>query len=494
MSTTEGNSEVGALLARLDDLDLDAQGAAFDFSARLAQENGWTPGYTARVVREYKRFVALAVCAGHPVTPSVAVDQAWHLHLVYTRSYWQDLCGTVLGRPLHHEPTAGGAEEASKFHAQYDRTLLSYRELFGEVPPADIWPGAKQRFGAAPLRWLDPARAWTIAKPTWVRHRRWPRRPALLPQGIALVTGLTLVGCELNVFDYGGSDFLAFYVVGFLVSFIASLVIVHFGRRQSTTSPGEPLSDPYDIAMLGAGDLRMQETALAALYARGCLDVDVPLRRARAVAIEEAGEMSDLHPVEQALLRALPKTGHVGVAQLHPALRGSADAAKNSLTARGLILTPHRRARLRWYAATPLLVMIAVGCMKVVVGLTRHRPVAYLVMLLVISVVVLLARVGFVSLRTIAGDDAWKRLQDGRTPLRGARPSPSHVTTAVALGGVVALTDVPAFSEFRRVFTPMPSTSNSCSSSDSGGGGGGGGGCGGGGGGGCGGCGGGGGD
>ncbi|MEK6230809.1 MAG: hypothetical protein N2A42_03075 [Luteolibacter sp.] len=33
---------------------------------------------------EYKRFVALAMLAGHPVTPSEEVDQAWHLHLVYT--------------------------------------------------------------------------------------------------------------------------------------------------------------------------------------------------------------------------------------------------------------------------------------------------------------------------------------------------------------------------------------------------------------------------
>jgi hypothetical protein len=57
------------------------------FAARLARENGWRPAQAARVIEEYRRFCFLAVTAGHPVTPSDAVDQAWHLHLTYTRDY-----------------------------------------------------------------------------------------------------------------------------------------------------------------------------------------------------------------------------------------------------------------------------------------------------------------------------------------------------------------------------------------------------------------------
>lgn len=58
------------------------------FVGRLARDNGWKPGYAERVYREYLRFVFLAATAGHPVTPSVDVDEVWHLHLCYTRSYW----------------------------------------------------------------------------------------------------------------------------------------------------------------------------------------------------------------------------------------------------------------------------------------------------------------------------------------------------------------------------------------------------------------------
>ena len=37
---------------------------------------------------------------GRHIGPSDEVDQAWHLHLVYTRSYWGEFCPNVLGKPL----------------------------------------------------------------------------------------------------------------------------------------------------------------------------------------------------------------------------------------------------------------------------------------------------------------------------------------------------------------------------------------------------------
>ena len=74
------------------------------FAKRLSRENGWSIHYTARAIAEYNRFVYLAAVSPTPVTPSEVVDKVWHLHLLYTRSYWQGLCAEVLGRPLHHDP------------------------------------------------------------------------------------------------------------------------------------------------------------------------------------------------------------------------------------------------------------------------------------------------------------------------------------------------------------------------------------------------------
>ncbi|MBX7481027.1 glycine-rich domain-containing protein [Qipengyuania qiaonensis] len=120
--------------------------ASLTFAQRLARENRWSHAFTARVLREYKRFCYLAVATGHEVTPSDAVDQAWHLHLTYSRDYWEHFCPEVLGAPLHHGPTAGGQAERTRYYDQYAATLKSYEQMFGEPPPADIWPTARRRF------------------------------------------------------------------------------------------------------------------------------------------------------------------------------------------------------------------------------------------------------------------------------------------------------------------------------------------------------------
>jgi len=143
----------------------DDPGTRLTFARRLARENGWATGFAERIVEEYRRFLFLSQTAGHPVTPSDDVDQAWHLHLVYTRSYWEDLCDHVLGNPLHHGPTRGGRREDGKFADWYERTLASYRTWFGEEPPADIWPASAQRFGkAASFRRVSTQDFWLLPK------------------------------------------------------------------------------------------------------------------------------------------------------------------------------------------------------------------------------------------------------------------------------------------------------------------------------------------
>ena len=155
--------------------------ADFTFEARLARENGWDAAFAARVLKEYRRFCYLAVSAGHPVTPSDAVDQAWHLHLTYSRDYWNRFCPDVLGKPLHHGPTAGGQAEHDRYYRQYADTLASYEAAFG-LPPADIWPDAHRRLRQDPLaRRVDPAKYLIV-----------PRRAAYTALALALLAVICL--------------------------------------------------------------------------------------------------------------------------------------------------------------------------------------------------------------------------------------------------------------------------------------------------------------
>lgn len=117
----------------------DKPGAAYPFSRRLADENGWDAEYTQVVIGEYRKFIYLLSTAGHMVTPSLDVDEAWHLHMENTESYWGELCGKAMNnRPIHHSPGNGSAEDERKFQAIYERTLSEYAEAFGE-PPFRVW-------------------------------------------------------------------------------------------------------------------------------------------------------------------------------------------------------------------------------------------------------------------------------------------------------------------------------------------------------------------
>ena len=87
---------------------------AVPFSARLRREQGWTCAYASRVLDEYRRFLFLTVTHDELMVPSEAVDQAWHLHMIDTRAYWDELCGRAVGHPIHHTPSRGGAAEDSR--------------------------------------------------------------------------------------------------------------------------------------------------------------------------------------------------------------------------------------------------------------------------------------------------------------------------------------------------------------------------------------------
>ena len=138
--------EQQALFDDIENFDFDDGEVEFSFSQRLARENRWSTEFTWRVINEYRKFAFLAMASGHPVTPSNEVDQAWHLHLLYTESYWKRFCQNVLKRPLHHGPTKGGQLEKEKYKDWYLKTMDSYRKYFGEKPVTDIWPPPNIRF------------------------------------------------------------------------------------------------------------------------------------------------------------------------------------------------------------------------------------------------------------------------------------------------------------------------------------------------------------
>jgi hypothetical protein len=151
---------------KLENFHIGLADARLSFVKRLARENGWVPAYAEQVVLEYKKFIYLIATGNAEMTPSDEVDQAWHLHMTYTQSYWRDLCHGVLGFKLHHNPTKGGHAEGDRFRASYQRTLNAYEQTFSEKPPVHIWPSVQDRFyNAECFVRVNRANVWIIKKP-----------------------------------------------------------------------------------------------------------------------------------------------------------------------------------------------------------------------------------------------------------------------------------------------------------------------------------------
>lgn len=133
------SSSQKALYDRIQAFSLDEGNGKYSYTQRLMDENNWSLDYTKRVIEEYKKFIFLAVISSGSLTPSKIIDKAWHLHLIYTDSYWNKFCPNVLGCSLHHYPSHGGEEELAKYHHDYQKTIAIYQDYFGYFPPDDIW-------------------------------------------------------------------------------------------------------------------------------------------------------------------------------------------------------------------------------------------------------------------------------------------------------------------------------------------------------------------
>lgn len=157
--------EQALLWKKIQSFELDDPSAALTFTARLARENGWTIEYAVRTVEEYKKFIFLICMTADSLTPSDQVDQVWHLHLLYTQSYWIDFCQNTIGKQIHHGPTKGGAQENNKYKDWYEKTKQLYVSVFEYQPPADIWQSSEIRFSKTNFRRVNLHQNWIIKKP-----------------------------------------------------------------------------------------------------------------------------------------------------------------------------------------------------------------------------------------------------------------------------------------------------------------------------------------
>ncbi len=492
------NPEQQTLWSRIEAFEFDAPETRLTFGARLAKENGWSAAYTRAVLLEYKRFLFLTMTAGSPMCPSDAVDQAWHLHLTYTRSYWEDLCGSVLGRPLHHGPTRGGREEDVKHHEMYDRTLAAYRDAFGEDAPEDVWHPAAARFGEdAAFSRVNTRRNWVIAKP------RWMKKAAMIAGGVMAVSA---AGCfspmaAVPILDMRGDEFLKFFAFFALGVFAVAAILRSVGRGPAgILQPGDVPDDIYSVATLNGGGTLAVNTAMVELVRREMASVTP----SGSVVRISATPPEDLHPFERAVYDGI-KGSVCDMKEVRLHVKPWIEGMIEHLRTRALVLENRQIAHLRRQTFWLLLLIPLLGAVKIWIGLSREKPVSFLVIATIVLFVPIVVVWASRPFRTKKGDAVLAKMRrenprpsiERRAQLASPAVGAGELAMVAALYGTSMALGGTGMSQLERGLTPQNagSSTGGCSSAGCGGGSSSGGGDGGGGGSsGCGGCGGGGGD
>ena len=398
------------LRQRVEAFEIDSGTPSLTFAKRLARENGWSVRYAERVVVEYKRFAILAAMAGHPVTPSEEVDQAWHLHLTYTESYWRRFCGEVLEFELHHHPTTGGSTEQTKFFDWYERTLESYRREFKQEPPADIWPSPEQRFATVgQARWVDTSRHWVVSRRKVASTLMW----AALLIGPPLLGGCA-GGPAPGPFAMGGSAFLLFYSGVVLVGIVVACFL-RWNARPMHEEESEPLTEPSEMGCLSGGPRAVVTATLASMLARELVEIIRERKKGFAGLFGSTWKLKkdkplpdDATPLEKTIYSSI-RVSDRAVKDVFEKGATQAEAVCDKLKQRGLIFDSENMPATRH--RVPGLIMlsiVALGGLRIAQGAMNGQEVGFLVMLTALAAVVGLTVAFRPSYRTLSGDAVLK--------------------------------------------------------------------------------------
>ena len=113
-----------------------------------------------RVIEEYRKFLFLAMRAGHQVIPPGIVNDVWMSHMQNAQNYWENLGKMITERPVAggmDAKTMGNVGDAWAATLEILRDDLRHQAADGHLGQG---PGARESLGAGDARPCGRCSGW----------------------------------------------------------------------------------------------------------------------------------------------------------------------------------------------------------------------------------------------------------------------------------------------------------------------------------------------
>jgi uncharacterized protein (TIGR04222 family) len=380
--------------------------------------------------------------------------------------YWQEFCPKILQTTLHHEPTRGGSSEQLKFGSWYSKTLESYEQFFGHIPPIDIWPKPKDRFGRD-LHFIriNSQQSWVLSKPNLTIFLK----PQLRKIGIftfLVFLSLMITSCQIisqipNPINFTGPEFLTFYIF-LVVMGIALAAWLRFSLcLVSANINQQPDLNTYEIAFLAGGNHRLIMAAITSLVKQGYVEVlkeKSPFGKTQGKLVVTGKIDAIADPVEKAVAQDILATDGA-IEQVFQNSTGMKDSIRSRLEQLGLFPSDAQALKAQIYPSLIVVILLGIGLYKMAVGISRDKPVG-LLLICIFGLLVLGARFFVKPQRSRYGEIIFKDLRNRLQHLKTANSSDSELVLAVAFFGATVLMGDTALADLYQMLTPIAAASS----------------------------------
>lgn len=355
---------------KIEAFDLDKPVAEYGFSTRLAFENHWTIGFTEGAILEYKKFMFLAATSDKMVSPSPIVDIVWHQHLIFTESY-VDFC-QLLGKRIAHVPSTHDPKQADAFREAEKLTAQQYEAVFGPQP-AEYWT------------------KHTMTDSLPFKRSAWNIQKILLVGGALFLAMLFPVAFALQPVFVGISG--GTFLIGFSILTVITFVSLIRYSRWISEKIGAEISGLALIKELRPEELVFMQSGRLVNVIHGHVNTLVK-SGVLAIGKDKTISLTTNRQPKNAMVAAVSDTvadakkihysslAHKLLAK--PAFRQiskSADVIDRRFKA--------SRDFTRYFAVNyaVLLLLLGIGLSRLIIGVTRDKPVLFLAILLIVVMI-----------------------------------------------------------------------------------------------------------